>query len=248
MTAWFEDEDFWEGLYPVMFAPERVAQAEGEVAQVLQLAPLDRGAVLDLGCGPGRHAVLLAGRGLAVTGVDRSRFLLARAAERAARAGVSIDLVHDDMRRFRRERRYDLALSLFTSFGYFDDRAQDLAVLENLRRSLRPGGTLVMDLMGKEPLARQFSPTRSRPLADGGLLIERVHVLDDWARIRTEWIVVRGDRARTFAFTFNLYSGEELRGLLDRAGFTEVRLHGGLDGRPFDLTAARLVAVARAGP
>ena len=245
MAEWFEDELFWESVYPVTFAAERFAVGADEAAEVLTLAGVERGAVLDLCCGPARHAVPLARRGFTVTAVDRSSFLLARARERAAEAGVEIEFVQDDMRRFVRPDAFDLALNLFTSFGYLASRGEDLAVLRRVHASLRSGGVLVMDLMGKEPLARQFEPTRSWVLADGTCLVERTRILDDWARVRAEWIAIRDGRARTVAFTVTLYSGQELRALLLEAGFAEVRLHGALDGRPYDQDAGRLVAVAR---
>lgn len=46
------------------------------------------------------------------------------------------------------------AINLFTSFGYFEDPAEDLRVAKNLHESLKPGGKLVMEMMGKEVLAR----------------------------------------------------------------------------------------------
>jgi hypothetical protein len=93
---------------------------------------------------------------------------------------VDVEWVQADMREFRRPAAYDLALSLFTSFGFFAAPEDDLLVLRNVRHSLRPGGVLVMDLMGKENLARVFQPTRSRTLAGGAVLVERCQVVEDW--------------------------------------------------------------------
>jgi SAM-dependent methyltransferase len=245
VAEWFEDESFWESVYPLTFPPERFTLGAEEVGQALRLAQVTGGAALDLCCGPGRHAVPLARHGFRVTAVDRSPFLLARARERAAAAGAEIEFVQEDMRRFVRADAFDLALNLFTSFGYFSSRDDDLTVLRGVHASLRPGGVLVMDLMGKEPLARHFQPTRSRVLDDGTLLVERTQILADWARVRADWVASRHGRARTLTFTLTLYSGQELRALLGAAGFGLVRLHGSLDGRPYDLDAQRLVAVAR---
>jgi trans-aconitate methyltransferase len=99
--------------------------------------------------------------------VDRTAFLLERACERAQAAGLDLELVQADMREFRRPAAYDLAVSLFTSFGYFDALEDDLRVLRNLRASLTPSGVLVMDMVGKEWLARHFQPTRSAPSPTG---------------------------------------------------------------------------------
>jgi SAM-dependent methyltransferase len=250
MPEWFEDESLWTDLYPFTFSDERLGLGEIEVARVLALVGLaapEGKAVLDLCCGPGRHAVPLAQRGMRVTGVDRTRFLLDRARERARLAAVDIELVQADMREFRRPGNYDLALSLFTSFGYFDSREEDVDVLRNVRASLRPHGVFVMDMVGKEWLARHFQRTRSRASSDGSLLVERCDVVDDWTRVDNEWILIRGDRIRTARFRLSVYSGLELRDRLQQAGFATVALFGDLDGAPYNLAATRLVAVARAG-
>lgn len=243
---WFADEAFWSEVYPFEFPDPVLDAGVTQVDRALALAGVPaRADVLDLGCGPGRHAVPLARRGFRVTAVDLSAFHLARARARAAAADVDVELVQADMRAFLRPAAFDLALSLFTSFGYFEDAADDRRVVDNVRRSLRPGGVLVMDVASKERMARVLHPTTSQRTADGALLVRRHEVVEDWGRVRNEWTVVRGDRARTFEFHLRIYSGQELRTLLESAGFTEVRLYGGLDRRPYDLEAERLVAVAR---
>ena len=248
MSEWFEDESLWREVYPVLFPGERLRLGEEEVPKVLRLAGLAEGtdaAVLDLCCGPGRHALPLARRGLRVTAVDRTTFLLDRARERARLAGVVVELIQADMREFRRPAAFDLALSLFTSFGYFEAREDDLLVLRNVRASLRPDGIFLMDMVGKEWLARHFEPTRSRTLEDGSLFIDRCRVVDDWTGVENEWILIRDGRARTFRLRLAVYSGQELKDRLLQAGFARVDLYGNLDGAPYDREASRLVAVAR---
>jgi len=245
MADWFADDAFWTAVYPFEFGDPVIDAGVAQVARAITLAGTRVGDALDLGCGPGRHAIPLARRGFRVTAVDLSAFHLARARERAAAAGVEVELVQADMRAFARTDAFDLALSLFTSFGYFEDAGDDLRVLQNVHRSLRPGGRFVMDVVGKERLARVLHPTVSQRTADGALLVQRHQVVEDWSRVRNEWTVVRDGRARTFEFLLRIYSGQELKALLGAAGFTGVDLHGALDGRPYDLEAERLVAVAR---
>src|SRR5277367_4048063 len=111
---WFEDDAFWRELYPYMFPPDRFAAAAEQVGQVLALANFSGSSILDLCCGPGRHAVEFARLGSHVTGVDRTSFLLDRARERAVEAGVHVEWVQQDMRRFLRPSSFDLVCSLFT--------------------------------------------------------------------------------------------------------------------------------------
>ena len=245
MPQWFEDEAFWEKLYPFLFTDSKLEAAGAEVQSVLELAGVDHGDVLDLACGPGRHSIALAKRGFRVTGVDLSAFLLGKARERARAENVDVEWVQDDMRRFERPEAFDLATSLFSSYGYFENKDDDLSVLRNIHKSLRTGGTLVMELAGREPLARGFQATTSQQLADGRLLVERHQVVDDWTRIQNHWIVIEDDRATTFRFEFTLYSGQELKAHLFDAGFTDVRLYGAYDAREYCLDAERIVAVAR---
>ncbi len=242
---WFDDDAFWRELYPFMFPEKRFAETPEQVGRVLDLATPQGAVALDLCCGPGRCSVELARRGFAVTGVDRTRFLLAKARARARAAGVRVEWVETDMRDFVRPQAFDLALNLFTSFGYFDDKTQDLQVLRNLLTSLRPGGALVIDVMGKERLAKILQPTTSEVLPDGSMLVQRHEVFDDWTRIRNEWILVRHGRARSFTFHHTIYSGQELRDRLEGSGFVDVRLYGNLAGDAYGPDAQRLIAVAR---
>jgi SAM-dependent methyltransferase len=238
---WFENERFWESFYPSMFSEPRFAAAPGQIDQVLALSGVHGGRVLDLCCGPGRHSAVLAAKGFAVTAVDRSPFLLNKAREHAGDS--PIEFVQSDMRDFVRPGAFDLAISLFTSFGYFATPREDLAVLRNVRQSLRPGGVLVMDLMGKECLAAR-SRHHWEQLPNGNIFVEHAEVLPGWSRIRNHWMLVEGERAQRFEFEINFYSGQELAGLLKEAGFVSVDLFGSLDGTPYDSAATRLVVRA----
>ena len=65
-------------------------------------------------------------------------------------ARVKVDWIRQDMRDFVRANCFALVLSMFTSFGYFDDKRQDLIVLKNMFASLQPGGACLIELLGKE--------------------------------------------------------------------------------------------------
>ena len=240
---WFDDDAFWIELFPFMFSEQRFVDAVAD--KLVTLAAARGKAILDLCCGPGRFSIPLAGKGFAVTGVDRTAFLLDKARARAERAGVTIEWIQADMRDFVRPGAFDVVLSLFTSFGYFDDKQDDLTVLSNMLASLEPGGTCVIEVFGKERLARVLQPTTSESLPDGSVLLHRHEIFDDWTRIRNELTLIRDGRARTFTFHHTVYSGQELRDRLEAIGFREVKLYGSLDGDPYGPLAQRLIAVAR---
>ena len=243
-AAWFENETFWEATYPFMFIEERFTKAEAEVAELVKLTGTPFRKVLDLGCGPGRHSIPLARQGAQVTAVDRSPFLLEKARSRAESEKLAIEWVQDDMRSFVRPGEFDLVINLFTSFGYFRDVEEDLTVLRNVFRSLAPGGFFVIDVMGKEIVARSFTPSAVDKQADGSVLVQTREITDDWYRIRSRWFLIRGQSVTEVHFDHALYSGRELADLLKKAGFEMVKLFGSLQGIPYDLNAQRLVAVA----
>ena len=245
MGAWFEDESFWSEMYPFMFPEERFRLAEEQIEKILTLAGYTEGTVLDLCCGPGRHSLALAKRGIQVTAVDRSEFLLRRAQEEAAKSNLEIEFVSDDMRHFVRSKSFSLILNMFTSFGYFEDKEDDLKVLRNAYQSLEAGGSMLIDIFGKEPLAMKYQATHSTQVADGVLLIERNEICEDWTRCRNEWVLVKGATARRFNFQTRLYSGQEMKDMLRRAGFEEVAVFGDLDGNEYGVNANRLIAIGR---
>jgi hypothetical protein len=149
------------------------------------------------------------------------------------------------MRDFLRPESFDLVLSMLTSFGYFDRKDEDRLVLRNMFASLKAGGVCLIDLAGKEQIARIFQPTTSEKLANGDILIQRHATADGWSRMRNEWILVRHGRARTFKFQHTIYSAQELSDRLAEAGFKQIRVYGNLNGEPYGPDAQRLIVVGR---
>jgi len=242
--AWFESEAFWDLGKPFMFGPAAWERARGEVDGVLALLGVSPGGrILDLCCGPGRHALELARRGFRVTGVDRHRPYLDSARSAADAERLDIEFVECDMREFLRAEAFDAAINLFTAFGYFEDLEDDRRVLQNLHASLRPGARVAIDLMSLEILVRRFNP-RGWAEVDGVLaLVERsIDLARSWVRGRDIYVTPEG--RHEVQIEHRLYSGAELRALLEWAGFSQVQLYGSFDGSPYNLVAKRLLAVA----
>jgi SAM-dependent methyltransferase len=245
--TWHEDDRFWRETLPILFPESRIDEAEKEIEQLLCLAGIPSGAaVLDLCCGIGRHSLELARRGFRVTGVDRTRMYLDLAAAGAKRNGLSVELVQEDMRRYRRTESFDAVINLFTSFGYFEDPRDDEKVLDNVYTSLRPGGVLVMQLMSKEVLARIFRP-RDWHEQDGVLVLEERKVRNGWSWIETRWTLISGRQRVDLDLSHRLYAASELDALLRERGFREAVSYGDFGGSAYDEKADRLVIVASKG-
>jgi len=130
---------------------------QGEVDFLEQELEHDRTrTVLDIGCGTGRHAIELAARGYQVTGVDLSEGQLARAREKAAAAGVSVDFRQCDARELEFAAAFDLAMMICEgAFPLMETDEMNFRILRGACRALRPAGKLVLTTLNAlYPLAR----------------------------------------------------------------------------------------------
>ena len=124
--------------------------------------------VLDVACGTGRHAEILAKRGFAVVGIDKNEGMLRVARRRAA----SVTFLRGDMKSFRISRRFDVILCMFTSVNYNTRKAELTKTLRNFGRHLADGGIIVFD-----------TPIRKRKVVEqstGDLLDKDTAVLYIW--------------------------------------------------------------------
>ena len=242
---WHEDDAFWEAWAPTMFTAQRLADAVTEVGLIIPLLDIGPGArILDLCCGVGRHSLELARRGFEVTGVDRTRGYLEQASEQARTEGLEIEFVEEDMRVFCRPDAFDATINMFTSFSFFEDPEDDRRVVTNVCRSLKEGGVFLMEMHGKETLARIFAE-RDWQERDGTFILVQHKVTRNWSWMENRHIILSGDRRTEFVVTHRLYAATELASLLSGCGFAQVDVYGDLSGSPYDHTARRLVTVAR---
>jgi SAM-dependent methyltransferase len=197
--------------------------------------------VLDVPCGHGRIANRLAERGARVTGVDADALFLARAREDAAERGVEVHYIQADMRELPWNERFDGVLNWFTSFGYFDDEANH-AWLEGVRRTLKEGGRLAIDVHNRDVFMRNRGDAAVSE-RDGDLVVDR-HSFDvETGREATERWTVRSGKVRKTEYSVRFYTFTELRSLLLDVGFSSVEGLGH-DGKPLTLDSRRMIVVA----
>lgn len=242
--SWFDDEIFWSLFYEWMFPEDSFLQAREQTDEIVKITGVECGAVLDLCCGPGRHSVPLRKKGFQVTGVDLQPMLLEKAREYSDRENVTVEYIEENMLTFQRSESFDLVISMFSSFGYFSDPDEDFKVIENVYDSLKPGGKFLIDVRGKEIHAMANVTCFTQELPNGDIIFHRTGVNDDWTRSKTDWFYVTDGKTHKFGMSVNLYCGSELRALLQKAGFSGVRVYGDLKGGPYNHNAKRLVVVA----
>ena len=240
--AWFET--IFDERYPELFGPLE-GNAEREVEEILGLLAVPPGsAVEDLGCGRGRHSIPLARRGYVVTGVDLSDKMLHIARARALREGVSVEWLREDMRVFRRPGAFDLCLSLFTSFGFFNDR-ENQRVLDNVGVNLKEGGILLLDLRNAGKGLSRLEDWDQTIEVPSGTLWMSVRFNRRTMRATAEHVLNRQDGIRiSSAFDVRVYSMDELGMMLGKAGMRVKNFFGSLSGDPFTDESGRMVIVS----
>ncbi|GHV25211.1 SAM-dependent methyltransferase [Spirochaetia bacterium] len=256
---WFKDIHFWERYGPIMFDRKRWDEVPRVADGVTRIAHLDQYGqtnadktgpkVLDLCCGFGRIALELARREFSVTGVDITETYLKTGADDAAYEKLDVEFIMQDVRAFKRPGFFDLALNLYISFGYFADPKDDLLLARNAYDALKPGGSFIIETLGKEIAVRDFVEAEWFERAGYTVLTEYAPV-DSWSGLRNRWILIKDSNQGSperieKAFVQRLYSAAELRRLLFDAGFSAVELYGNWDEAPYDQHAEMLIAVGR---
>lgn len=242
---WYYDDEFWITYGPVMFDKERIKSASFEIDNLLMLSELKPGdSVLDSCCGQGRHSIILADRGLKVTGVDITEPYLKTAMKRAEEKKLNIEFIKDDILKFVREESFDGATNLYNSLGYFEDPDDDLVYFKNIFKSLKPGGRFIIECTGKEVLARDFRDCFWYEYEDFKIMVEYSINLN-WTELETRWIFLKEGKETDAVFRHRIYSALELAQLLSKAGFGTIEFYGDYDGSLYDHKAQRLIAIAK---
>jgi SAM-dependent methyltransferase len=239
-------DEFFSDFYLRAYADDERSEEAAE--QALAAARLsgcaEGGELLDVPCGFGRHSIPLARAGYRVTGVDRSEALLAEARRRTGGARRP-KLVRADYRELPfADASFDAAVNLFTSLGYLGDD-EDTRALAEIGRVLRPGARLVLELMHRDRLVREFREQDWRGMGEGRLLLEQ-RTFDAAAGVAqvTQTLVDGAGGRESRSYSIRVYTATELLAMLAAAGFAGARCHGDLDGGAFGGPDTRLVVAA----
>ncbi len=243
-TPWYYNDELWNDLSPKFNTSYHWDIAAEEIRMILDLLKLKpKATVLDLGCGQGRHSLELAKRDLVVTGLDRNQFFLDFVLKKAKESNVEVKLVKADMKSFIQHQAFDLILSMSSSFGYFEEQPDHLQVLKNIHGSLRPSGTCLFELVGKEVISKMFVE-REWTEIEGTYFLDDRRVDKNWSRIINHCKIIKDGVVKDGTFSLTIFSGVEFSAMLRDAGFSNVSLYGDLSGSPYDQHAKKLVAVA----
>jgi SAM-dependent methyltransferase len=236
MAEWFEE---WFGEEYLELYPHRDdAEAERAVALVVEATGLARGwRVLDVGCGAGRHARAFGAVGARCVGLDLSRTLL-----RVARGVTDAPLVRGDMRRLPvRAGSMDLAVSLFTSFGYFERDEEHAAALGEMVETIRPGGWFVIDFLNAAEVRRRLVARETTPVRGGQADVTR-SVSPDGRYVCKTIVTPAG---RRFTERVRLFEQDQMTAMLREAGLDVRHRFGDYDASPLGPDSPRTILAGR---
>ena len=237
-TEWFES---WFGKEYVALYPHR-DEAEAEDAVDLIETPIGHvevRRVLDLACGAGRHSRVLAKRWW-TAGLDLSETLLRLAKEEGPDEG---EYVRGDMRVLPfQDDAFDLVVNLFTSFGYFQDDASHIEVVQEVARVTSPGGMFVLDFLNTRHLRETLVPYDEREI--GGKVVEQRREISEDGRFVIKHICIRNE-SREFTERVRLFNPDELRDMMEDAGFFITSTYGNYDGSLVTPSSPRAIIFGR---
>jgi len=225
--------EFWRRA-----APPKSAEAEIDfVERQLGLSPASR--IVDVPCGSGRHSLALAARGHVVTGIDISTEAITHARWAAADAGLDIEFAVADMRDILRGNLFDAAICMGNSFGYLEiDGVREF--LAGVAAVVRPGGGLVIDFNAAAETILPGFRGEPRTMQTGDITVRATTGYDvAGSRLISGYRFVRGNQETRVTAIHHLYTCAHLAQLVSDAGFTDIALHGGTNGEPYELGSPR---------
>jgi SAM-dependent methyltransferase len=245
--------DWWATYFDASYLLEYqplfdLVQDRHQVARLMEILALPSGArILDVPCGQGRHAHLLAEAGYEVDGLDYSKPLIDLARKRGE--GPTLNYVVGDMRKLsaRWSGRFDAVINLFTSFGFFDDPADDARTIREFARVLKPGGTFVWHGGSRDGVMAKFLG-RDWWKTDDGTMIGHERSFDPLPgvlTIRTTWAGPAGTGEREHRI--RLYTATRLAELCADAGLEVEEAWDGFRERPLTRRSGEMLLVARKG-
>jgi SAM-dependent methyltransferase len=187
------------------------------------------GKVLDVCCGSGRHSIEFAKRGFDVMGFDLSEYLIGQAKkmkDELTEKNLRLKFFIKDMRKFNFGKSIDVAINIFSSFGYFESDPENFKVFKNVHSSLKKNGYFVFDFLNERFL-------RNNLVKKDFMMLNGMKVIQE-RRIENDFVfkdIKIG--SKIFSERIKLYSLESIKKELERTGFNVRKVFGDYFGNTF---------------
>jgi SAM-dependent methyltransferase len=234
-SSWFNTK-----YYHLLYNNRDFKEAEFFIQNLIsQLKPKAGDKILDLACGKGRHSIFLANQAYKVLGVDLSEESIAYASQFKTE---NLDFQICDMRYLTYQNEFDYVFNLFTSFGYFDHKEDELKVLMGVFNSLKSNGILVIDylnvdfvkttMIANEVIWREDVKFDISRRIENGFIYKKIEVTDK-------------DFNQTFEEKVRAISLQDFNELAHHSGFEVLQVYGNYNLEKFSIELPRLILVAQ---
>jgi SAM-dependent methyltransferase len=193
--------------------------------------------ILDLGCGTGNHALVLAKRGYKVTGIDRSAQMLAIARRKAQDAGLDINFIEGNITNAEFEGKFDAVISMFAVMSYMPANEDVAAVCKIANNVLVPGGIFIFDCWHGSAVIADKPGVRIKEMdaGDGEKVIRftepEIDFIHHLVKVNFRiWHVKDGKILETReTHPMRFFFPQEIRYYMEIAGFNKTELYPFLD-------------------
>ncbi len=233
-TPWFQQ--WFDENYLILYRHRNRREAKKQVQLIIDtLNPSKDTTILDLACGEGRYTVLFDEMGYRVTGLDLSETLVARGREKYPQ----LDLKVGDMRHI--PGKFDLILSLFTSFGYFETDEENEEVVRSVYEALNPGGVYWLDFLNAQEVESNLVPESVSQLSPEVRVIENRKIEN--GRIIKDIHFKNNGEEKCYTESVRLFTCDQLKKMFKKFGFQLKHCFGDYRGTEWTPESPRTIMV-----
>jgi SAM-dependent methyltransferase len=208
---------------------------------------------LDLACGNGRHSVLFAMKGLSVTGLDLSAFLINQAKKRLTKEyrkyKKNLYFMIGDMKHLKFKNKFDIVVNLFSSFGYFSSDKENFSVINGVSKALKRNGFFLFDFLNKNHLKRNLVPYNHKLIGNTAFI--QIRHFENSFVVKNIFIIKNSKfgkppKIHQFFEKIRLYSFSDFKREFRKNGLQFVKVFGDYSGKPFNSKSSeRLIILAQ---
>jgi SAM-dependent methyltransferase len=222
-ASWFDTS-----FYHVLYSNRNDVEAEQFISNLFKHLHILKGAkILDVACGKGRHAKSMHALGMNVTGIDLSCNSIT-----TANLMATTELHFDvwDMRKPYKEANFDVVTNLFSSFGYFEDPADDDLAIQSMQAVLKTNGLFIFDYMNPEFIIKSL---KAREIVSRGELQFHIQRKVDNGFIRKQINFLHEGVEHEYTEQLKVIKFEQFQKLFLALGFIVEETFGNYDLSPF---------------
>jgi D-alanine-D-alanine ligase len=228
--------DWWKNVFNHLYLKtdgdvvEDKNITKNEIDELIKITDIHKEeTILDLCCGQGRHVIELQKRGFKYAeGIDRSHYLINKARKRIKDEGLNIKFKEGDARKLPYANdSFDLVILMGNSFGYFETALDDIKVLKEIRRILKPNGRIFLDIANGDYLKQNYEPRSWEWMENNYFVCRERSLSQDKQRLIAREIIMHTDKGIVSDqfYAVRLYDQTGISNLLVETLFENIIIH-----------------------